>query len=106
MKRTVLLCFILFLLAFLEGCMNKFIQENMQKGDMIVRQIEDYKVAHDSLPSNLLDVIQSEYVGNVLFCYEKVSDSSYVVWFGTTLGEGVYYDSDSQKWENKSRSIK
>lgn len=106
MKKTILLCFVMFSLAFLEGCINNFIRENMQKGDMIVRRIEDYKVAHDSLPGNLLDIIQSEYVGEVLFCYEKVNDSSYVVWFGTTLGEGMYYYSDTKKWEDKCRSIK
>lgn len=106
MKKSVLLYFVLFLLTFNEGCCIKSTHENMEKGNMIIHEIEEFKIVHDSLPDKLLDVIQSEYVGGVLYCYEKVSDSSYVLWIGTTLGEGMYYYSDTKMWENKSRSIK
>lgn len=106
MKKMFIVYCILFSLTVFHSCLGRYINKNMKKGDEIVQRIEDYKAAHDSLPNKLLDVVQSEYVGEVLFCYEKESDSSYTVWFGTTLGEGMYYYSDSKQWENKLRSMK
>ena len=40
-----------------------------------------------------------------LFCYEKVDSLNYIVWFGTTLGEGIYYYSDTKQWEDRLRAI-
>lgn len=78
----------------------------MQEGNKIVEKIEEYRMIHNNLPNNLQDVVQSEYVGDVLFCYEKESDTSYIVWFGTTLGEGMYYYSDTKQWEKQLRPSK
>ncbi len=78
----------------------------MQEGNKIVDKIEEYRMIHNNLPNNLQDVVQSEYVGDVLFCYEKESDTSYIVWFGTTLGEGMYYYSDTKQWEKQLRPSK
>ena len=41
----------------------------------------------------------------VLFCYEKVDSLNYMVWFGTVLGEGIYYYSDTKQWEDRVRAI-
>jgi hypothetical protein len=30
--------------------------------------------------------------------YKKESDTEYVVWFGTQLGESVTYDSETKEW--------
>ena len=48
---------------------------------------------------------EEEIIDDVLFCYEKVDSVHYMVWFGTTLGEGVYFYSDTKKWEDRLRKV-
>lgn len=74
-------------------------------GNTIVQKIEEFKKTNDSLPNSLQEIGQDEIIDNVLFCYEKVDSINYMVWFGTTLGEGIYYYSDTKKWEGKLRII-
>lgn len=74
-------------------------------GDELVNRIEDFRVANDSLPYSLYEVVDT-IIYNTLFCYEKVDSLNYIIWYGTTLGEGVYYYSDTKQWEKKLRTIK
>ncbi|GHT25483.1 hypothetical protein FACS189430_12080 [Bacteroidia bacterium] len=81
-------------------------KQNKATGDIIIKKIELYKKANGVLPNSLQDIGQDEIINNVLFCYDKVDSVNYVVWFGTTLGEGIYYYSDTQQWENRLRKMK
>lgn len=102
MKRSVFnYCFIALLSIISCGCFSQYINRNIREGNIIVNKIEKYKDIHGTLPDKLQDVGQSDYVGDVLFCYEKESDTTYVVWFGTTLGEGMYYYSDTKRWTDQ-----
>jgi hypothetical protein len=81
-------------------------KQNIATGDTIIKKIELYKSENGVLPNSLQDIKQNEIINNVLFCYEKIDSVSYMVWFGTTLGEGVYYYSDTQQWEDRLRKMK
>lgn len=37
-------------------------------------------------------------INGEVFCYSKEDSLNYVLWFGRTLGEGVYYYSDTKEW--------
>ena len=39
-------------------------------------------------------------IGGDVFWYERIDNESYMVGFGTTLGEGVYYYSDTKEWKD------
>ena len=67
-------------------------------GNTIVERIEEYRAANDSLPDSLAGIGLDESIritiddkDGTLFCYEKVDSLNYIVWFGTTLGDGIYY---------------
>jgi hypothetical protein len=80
-------------------------EHNKEIGNTLVGAIEEYRKTNDSLPNSLQEIGQNEIIDNVLFCYEKVDSVNYMVWFGTTLGEGIYYCSDTKKWEDRLRTM-
>lgn len=103
----------LFLSAFLlTSCLHSYIEQNKKVGNTIVERIEEYRAANDSLPDSLVGIGLDESIritidgkDGALFCYEKVDSLNYIVWFGTTLGEGIYYYSDTKQWEDRLRAI-
>lgn len=101
-KRRNLLGFMI-LPIILTSCFHS--ERNKKVGNTIVQKIEEFKKTNDSLPNSLHEIGQNDIIDNVLFCYEKVDSVNYMVWFGTTLGEGIYYYSDTKKWEDKLRKI-
>ena len=64
----------------------------------LIEQIEQYKKEKKKLPLNLDEIGIQEKENSPAF-YEKESDSTYIIWYGTTLGESKTYYSKSQKWE-------
>lgn len=96
----------------LTSCLHPYIERNKKVGNTIVGKIEEYRAANDSLPDSLVGIGLDESIritiddkNGALFCYEKVDSLNYIVWFGTTLGEGMYYYSDTKQWEDSLRAI-
>jgi hypothetical protein len=120
MKKISLIVSLLLLVLF-TSCSH--IERNKKAGNTIVEKIELYKNANGFFPNSLQDIgydeglgIKGEYVcyeANIfsvpsitvingkIFCYQRVDSVNYMVWFGTTLGEGIYYYSDTQQWEDR-----
>src|SRR5579872_968678 len=67
----------------------------------VISKIEEFKRVNGRLPNSLSEtgVEQDESCP----CYCKTSNSSYVVWYGTTLGESHTYDSETKKWSEVNR---
>lgn len=80
-------------------------ERNKRVGNTIVSMIEEYYCVNDSLPNSLRDLGQEEVIDGVLFCYEKNDSAHYMIWFGTYLGEGLYYYSDTKQWEDRLRGV-
>jgi hypothetical protein len=104
----------LFLSALLlSSCLRSYTEQNIKVGNTIVERIEEYRAANDSLPDSLEGIGLDESIrinimddkDGVLFCYEKEDSLNYMVWFGTVLGEGIYYYSDTKQWEDRLRAI-
>lgn len=102
MKKISLIILSL-LFVFLFSCSYK--EQNKKTGNAIIEKIELYKRTNGRLPNSLQDIKQSEVINDVQFCYEKVDSTKYMIWFGTTLGEGIYYYSDTRQWENRLRKM-
>lgn len=94
---------IAFLLTLFISCSDT--ERNKKNGNEIIWRIEEHRKAYDTLPYSLQEIGQKERFNGVLFCYEKVDSIHYMVWFGTTLGEGIYYYSDTKRWEERLRKI-
>jgi hypothetical protein len=101
--RTITLIKLSILFAFFFSCSH--LEQNKKAGNEIIKKIELYKKTNGFLPNSLQEIGQNEVINDVLFCYEKVDSADYIVWFGTSLGEGIYYYSDTKKWENRLRKI-
>ena len=113
MKRLPLLT-LLFLVLCLLSC-SSYIEKNKKTGNLIIERIENYKKDSGHLPDQInyigskyefLDFQNDSTVVSVLeideevFCYQKTDSVNYMLWFGTTLGEGIYYYSDTKTWKD------
>lgn len=99
-KYSILLGFLILLFV---SC--NYVEHNISVGNTIVEKIEDYRNENDTLPISLVEIGQDEIIDGVMFCYEKADRNNYILWFGTTLGEGMYYYSDTREWNDQLRNI-
>ena len=113
MKRISLLT-LLFLVFCLSSCLS-YIEKNKKTGNSIIERIEQYKKDNGHLPDQI-NYVDSEYdfldfqndstvvsvleIDEEVFCYQKIDSVNYMLWFGTTLGEGIYYYSSTKTWED------
>lgn len=83
----------LFALVTLLGCRRS--EEKI--GNKIIEQIECYRMETGRLPENLSEMgIKESEEGPY---YQLKTDSTYILWYGTTLGESVIYDSERKEWK-------
>ena len=66
-------------------------------GNGIVKMVEAYKHMNNSLPSTLNELNISEKKRDGFF-YETFNKDHYIIWFGTTLGESIQYNSIEGRW--------
>jgi len=69
----------------------------IRQGNHLIVQIESYRRTMGRLPSDLSDIGQSASESGPLY-YKRCNDTKYILWFGTTLGESMTYDSQSRLW--------
>jgi hypothetical protein len=128
MKKYKLLVVLLLSVIF-TSCFQ--IERNKKAGNKIIEKIELYKNTNGHPPNWLQSIGYEEYdflglhggnsiyvadtsisgtsvtkVNGEIFCYERIDSVNYIIWFGTTLGEGIYYYSDTKQWEDRLRKRK
>ncbi len=102
--KTILLVSIILIVCLLMGMViflttprlcywNKF-----QLADRVIQKIETYKITYNRLPSSLEEIGERVSEAGPIF-YKKINNTEYEIWFGTTLGESMTYNSETQKWE-------
>ncbi|MET4076551.1 hypothetical protein ABIB44_003826 [Hymenobacter sp. UYCo722] len=74
----------------------------MSEGDQLVRRVELYQQKAGALPPSLSAMGIAEVEEGPLY-YQPKKDTTYVVWFGTKLGESMTYHSDTRKWKARQR---
>jgi hypothetical protein len=66
------------------------------------QELRSSKQERGRLPNSLEELgVKSDESGPVF--YEKKSESRYVVWYGTSLGESTTYDSEVRRWDDEWR---
>lgn len=106
-NKLKILCFIFLLIA--SYCLfNSFLKwRKITIGNKIVQEIELYKTLHGNYPKNFYDIGMEpdEVFGGMatnrfgtMYCYEQTTDS-YLLWYGTSIGEGMYYHPETMKWD-------
>jgi hypothetical protein len=72
-------------------------RRQLKTGNLIVSRVEAYRTSHGDVPDSLEALGVDEE--SVKVFYRKENAQRYIVWFGTTLGESMTYDSDTRKWQ-------
>jgi len=90
---------------FISSCNSR--ESRLKKqGNEIVKKIEYYKEKNNRLPNSLSEIgIQVIDESNPPLYYDKRDSINYTVSFGTSLGESMFYYSDSKKWEDRYRKM-
>tara|TARA_R110000823_G_scaffold279220_1_gene397534 strand:+ start:183 stop:473 length:291 start_codon:yes stop_codon:yes gene_type:complete len=92
MKFKILICVILFTVC---SCKVENDRENYAKS--IIEKVEKFKTEKNRLPKNVSEIGLVELENSKAF-YEKKTDSTYIVWFGLSLGESKTYNSTTREW--------
>jgi len=71
--------------------------------DRIVARLENFKKSNGRLPNALSEIGVDD--NESCPCYCKTGDNSYIVWYGTTLGESDTYDSRTKKWSEAAGAV-
>ncbi|CAM1371628.1 conserved hypothetical protein [Tenacibaculum litopenaei] len=97
MKKNILLTISILIIGFIIYLLID--KNNLEsEGNAIISKIEIFKISNNRLPNSMSELgIKEEMMD--LFYYEKNDiTNSYLVWYGTILGESVTYDSTTKKW--------
>jgi hypothetical protein len=70
----------------------------ISEGNRLVTRIDDFRKTTGRLPDSLSDLGIRETESSLLH-YRRVSSNQYVIWFGTSLGESMQFDSQTRRWE-------
>jgi len=76
---------------------------NVERGDSVVAKVEQFRKSNGHLPNALSDIGTKEEENCP--CYCKTGDDSYIVWYGTSLGESDAYDSRTKKWSEVTGAV-
>lgn len=60
----------------------------VRQANKVIASVNSFKSYHDRLPDTLADVGLEDSESGPVY-YQKSSDSTYIVWFGTGLGESA-----------------
>ena len=69
----------------------------IREGNRLISDIEAFRRNPGHLPAELSEISNGVAEQERLF-YQRCSQTPYIVWFGTTLGESMTYDSNSRNW--------
>lgn len=93
---TFIICFALFLLLVF---LKKREKDNyIKKGDKIISMVLNHQKVYKELPNNLSDIFHSEEMGEGPY-YEKLNDSTFIVYFNIGFDDKFTYNSKYNKWE-------
>lgn len=70
--------------------------------NIAISKIEEFRKVKGRLPDSLSEAGAPD--DESCPCYCKTGDNSYLVWYGTTLGESDTYDSEMRKWSPGNRA--
>jgi len=99
-RMALIICFILaggYAAYFLFAPASIRYSSEIRRGNRIAREIDRFRARKGHLPLSLTEIGKLESESGP-FYYERCGESRYIVWFGTTLGESMTYDSAKRVW--------
>lgn len=92
-------------LILLIGCLTLFgpnalvWRTEINTGNRLIVKIDTFRQQRGHLPQSLSE-LNTDNIDLDKYFYQKCSDSRYLLWFGTQLGESMTYDSSSRSWRD------
>jgi hypothetical protein len=72
-------------------------QPKQELGEDIVKRIERFRQDNKRLPDSLSELGVKEKLEGPVY-YKKSDEHHYTVWYGTSVGESMTYNSDTGRW--------
>ncbi len=108
MKRKIFYLGGLIVFIFLGLYIFIFVQQNnnftstykreIKLGNELIKRIEDYRLKNGMLPEKLNYIYSEAEKEQFEIFYYDVENQDYILYFGTSLGEGVYFFSKYKEW--------
>ena len=108
MKRKIFYLGGLIVFIFLGLYIFIFVQQNnnftstykreIKLGNELIKRIEDYRLKNGTLPEKLNYIYSESEKEKFEIFYYDVENQDYVLYFGTSLGEVVYFFSKYKEW--------
>ena len=83
------------LLIGLNSC--EFNNEQQEYAEMLIEKVETFKKENNRLPKDVSELGLTEKMDSPAF-YQIQTDSTYMVWYGLSVGESKVYRSSTKKW--------
>ena len=71
--------------------------ENQEYAEMLIEKVETFEKKNNRLPKNVSEFGLNELMDSPAF-YQLETDSTYIVWYGLSVGESKIYRSSTKKW--------
>jgi len=99
---------LLILASIIIDCSN-FIRDSRErnlinKRNKIVAKLEKYKKEQNKIPNSLNQIGIKKTEEGPLY-YQKIDSTSYIISFGTSLGESTTYYSNQKQWKKSTEFI-
>ena len=97
MKTSFATVIVLALVFMYVSCATYRERELKNEGGQLISKVESFRKDKGRLPETLAELGLKEREEGPLY-YKRESESRYVIWFGTQLGESPTYDSERRAW--------
>ena len=74
-----------------------FYRSEVRQANELIASVNSFQSRYGRLPNSLTDMGLDNSESGPIY-YRKTSNSTYIVWFGTMLGESSTYESSTKKW--------
>ena len=92
-------CSLIVVSALFQGsCGSALYRSKRAEGEKIIEKITVFESKEGRLPKSLSEIGLRESEEGPVY-YRQLSESRYELWYGTSLGESVTYDSERRTWQ-------
>ena len=67
------------------------------QANKVIAAVNSFQSRYGRLPNTLVDIGMEGFESGPIY-YQKTSDTTYIVWFGTVLGESATYESATKTY--------
>ncbi|PVW11406.1 hypothetical protein DDV96_15765 [Marixanthomonas spongiae] len=93
--KSVIKILTIVLLIGIYNC--EFKNDRQEYAEMLIEKVEKFKKTNNRLPKDVTELGLNEKIDSPAF-YEMETDSTYIVWYGLSVGVSKVFKSSTKKW--------